>query len=102
MRFPPDDRLYISVITYMEVLGYQFKDDDEKKQVENLCRYFPVLDLNKNIIEAVISLRRQNKSKLPDAIIFATAMIHKLDLVTANVSDFENFIPQIKIINPMS
>jgi predicted nucleic acid-binding protein len=97
----PGDKLFISVITYMEVLGYPFTDKTEKYIVEELCRNLPVINLDKEIIEKVIQIKQQNKIKLPDAIILATALVNKFELVTANVSDFSNIHHDIEIINPM-
>lgn len=97
----PDDKLSISVITYMEVLGYRFENDSEKHTIEQLCKYFPVIDLNPEIVEKVISIRQKHKIKLPDAIILATALVGELELITANVADFINIVLDLKIRNPI-
>lgn len=97
----PKIRLSISVITYMEVLGYKFEDNLEKQTVERLCKHFPIIGLNPNIVEKVISIRQRHKIKLPDAIILATAIISKMELVTANVDDFNDIEPGLIIYNPM-
>ena len=97
----PDVNLYISVITYMEVLGYKFQNRFEKSTIEQLCKYFPVINLNTEIVEKVISIRQQHKIKLPDAIILATAVISKMELITSNIADFIQIEPGLKIYNPM-
>ena len=97
----PNDKLSISVITYMEVLGYRFENDSEKQTIEQLCKYFPVIDLNPEIVEKVISIRQKHKIKLPDAIILATALVGEMELITANVADFINIEPDLKIHNPI-
>lgn len=97
----PNDKLSISVITYMEVLGYRFENDSEKQTIAQLCKYFPVIDLNPEIVEKVISIRQKHKIKLPDAIILATALVGELELITANVADFINVEPNLKIYNPL-
>jgi predicted nucleic acid-binding protein len=96
----PHAGLSISVITYMEVLGYRFETDFEKQTVEQLCKYFPIIHLNSEIIEKVISIRQKHKIKLPDAIILATALIGDLELVTANMADFIPIDANLKITNP--
>jgi predicted nucleic acid-binding protein len=96
-----EDRLYISVITYMEVLGYKFENKFEKQKIVELCSHFPVINLNSEIVNKVISVRQKHKIKLPDAIILATAVVSKMDLITANVSDFIRIEPDLKIFNPM-
>jgi len=95
------DRLFISVITYMEVWGYQFEDDTEKQIIEQLCQHLPIIDLNPGIVNKVIAIRQQHRIKLPDAIILATALTRNLELVTANTADFTNIDPDLRISNPM-
>jgi len=85
----------------MEVLGYKFENNSEKQKIERLCELFPIIHLNTEIIEKVISIRQQHKIKLPDAIILATAVISKMELITANVPDFANIDNSLKIYNPM-
>ncbi|MGE4287757.1 MAG: type II toxin-antitoxin system VapC family toxin [Salinivirgaceae bacterium] len=97
----PEDTLFISVITYMEVMVYAFNNDPEKELVEKLCSLFPIIDLNSEIVEQVIALRRNHKIKLPDAIILASAAVNKLELITANTTDFSNRIEGLKVTNPL-
>jgi len=42
---------------------------------------------------------KQNKIKLPDAIIAATALIEGFILVTRNTDDFKKF-PTLELLNP--
>lgn len=97
----PDVNLSISIITYMEVLGFKFENNTEKRSIEQLCKYFPVIGLNQDIVHKVINIRQNHKIKLPDAIILATAIICKMDLITANVADFMLIESGLKIFNPM-
>lgn len=98
----PDDEMFISVITYMEVMGYQFSNNNEEKFIDKLCSNLPVIDLDANIVEKVIQIRRKNKIKLPDAIILATAIDNNLQLITANIDDFSNIEPDLVIVNPIA
>ena len=62
----------------------------------NLATLLPLNDL---VIEQTIDLRLSYKKiKLGDAIVAATALVHKLVLVTRNTQDFKN-IPGLSIIN---
>jgi len=97
----PGVNLYISVITYMEVLGYKFDNDIEKQTIEQLCKHFPIIDLNPKIVDKVISIKQRHKIKLPDAIILATAIISKFELITVNTIDFTHIEPGLSIHNPM-
>ena len=93
--------LSISVITYMEVLGFKFENNLEKQVIGQLCKYFPVINLNSEIVHKVIAIRQRHKIKLPDAIILATAAVSNMELITANVIDFANIEPELEIFNPM-
>ncbi|HLN73097.1 MAG TPA: type II toxin-antitoxin system VapC family toxin [Prolixibacteraceae bacterium] len=92
----------MSVITYMEVLGYRFDNNYEKDVVQRICDLFPVIGLNQEIVDRVILIRQTHRIKLPDAIILSTAKVSELELVTANISDFINIEPELKIFNPLS
>ena len=88
----------VSVITKIEVLG--FKAPEQHYQLlENFMDDSSVLDLTSNVIDQSINIRKNHKTKLPDAIIAATAMVYGLTLITRNVDDFKN-IPLLKVINP--
>jgi len=45
-------------------------------------------------------MRQQRKMSVGDSIIAATAILHKLTLVTANTDDFQ-WIPDIQLLNPL-
>ena len=97
----PNDKLYISVITYIKVLRYRFTNKHEKLFIEELCRYLSVIELEKRIVEKVIQIRQLNKIKLPDAIILSTALVNNLELITANTADFSNIDSNLIVSNPM-
>ncbi len=84
------DEQYISVITYMEVLGYEFHDVKDEKFVKELIELFKMIYINKRIADIVIETRKKNRIKIPDAIISATAVSENLILVTRNIDDFKN------------
>lgn len=80
----------ISVITRIEFLGWsEFANDPT---LHNKARAFMghahVFDLSQEIVEQTIRLRQQFKTKTPDAIIAATALVNDLTVVTHNTSDF--------------
>ena len=94
------DILYLSVISYMEAKGYPFINKQEETIIERLCENLFKVHLSENIIEKVVGLRKQNKIKLPDAIILASAIEHNLKLITRNVKDFESAAPLNILVNP--
>ena len=90
-----DEEFTVSFITYIEFLGYK----DATKETEDFIALANVLEINKEIIQRCIKVRKLNVVKLPDAIIAATALVNDLTLTTRNMSDFKN-IPGLKIVNP--
>ena len=88
-----DQNVGISVITYMEVLGYNFKNRDQENFVRNLLDCFEIIYIDEEIAENVILLRKKYRIKLPDAIICSTAITQDATLVT-NDND-------LKIINEL-
>jgi len=96
------ERFYISIITYMEVLGYKFKSIEEKKIIEKLLDEFEIVNIDLSIANTVISMRQDHKIKLPDAIILATVKKSDCDLITRNISDFENVLESVNIIDPFA
>jgi predicted nucleic acid-binding protein len=92
------DEHFISIITYMEVLGYRFRDSKEEGFIREMLEAFRILYIDKRTADMVISIRKENRIKLPDAIIAATAIVSDLYLATRNIDDFKNI--GIKISNP--
>ena len=86
-----DEEFNISFINKIEVLGHPSAD----KELREFIGLANVYDVTEEIIEKTIEIRRSHKTKLPDAIIAATALVGNLTLSTRNVSDFKN-IPGLK------
>jgi predicted nucleic acid-binding protein len=90
----------ISVITKIEVLG--FNTTDEQYQIlTDFMDDAIVFELTEEVADLCIGLRKKYKSKLPDAIIAATALAAKATLITRNTSDFKN-IKGLNLIDPYS
>jgi len=98
--FKKYNEFYISIITYMEVLGYDFRIMDEKQMIKDFLNKLQIVNVDLSIANTVISIREKHKIKLPDAIILATAKLTGSDLITRNVPDFENILKTVKIVNP--
>jgi len=87
----------ISIITYYEVLNYDFSEEEELV-VRNFLDDFEVLSVSKNIINKALENRKVKKIKMADNFILATAQIFSLDIVTRNIKDFSSFTN--RILNP--
>ena len=92
------NELFISVVTYMEIFGYKFKDIKEERYIKELLELFGVIYIDKAIADNVIKIRKKKKIKLPDAIIAGTALRENIHLITRNISDFKN--TGVKVIDP--
>jgi len=82
--FKKYNEVLISRITHIEVLGYEFKSEEDEDIVLQLVKHFPILEINAEVGVQTIKIRKQKKIKLPDAIICATALVNNFELVTAN------------------
>jgi predicted nucleic acid-binding protein len=84
------DSFKISIITKIEFLGWgQFATElGLYTQAREFISHATVFDLKEAIAEQAIRLRQQFKTKTPDAIIAATALVNGLAVVTNNTSDF--------------
>jgi predicted nucleic acid-binding protein len=94
------DYFYVSVITYMEVYGYDFANKKEKELIDTFFESIEIIETNKAIAEHVILYRKSKlkKIKLPDAIILATARHLDAELVTDDWDDFQNIDKNVKIV----
>ncbi|MFH1050659.1 MAG: PIN domain-containing protein [bacterium] len=63
------DFLYLSIISYIEVLGYNFLNKKEKKIIEEILSNIPIIHLDIKIAEIAIQYRKVHKIKIPDSII---------------------------------
>lgn len=93
-----NDSVNISVINKIEVLGFNASATEFKK-LTDFISVANIYELSDEVVEKTIDLRKQHQVKLPDAIIAATALVHKLTLITNNVKDFKN-IKGLKLVNP--
>lgn len=88
----------ISVITKIEVLGFNAPDEPYQLLVSFMNDAY-VIGLTDSIVEKCIEIRKNYKTKLPDAIIAATALVNGLTIVSRNTKDFQS-IAGLTYINP--
>lgn len=85
----------ISIISWMEVLiGAQPEVEAGTREFLN---GFEIIGLTSDVAGRAVALRRKNRIRLPDAVIWATADIHSLLLVTRNEKDFPEDTPGIRV-----
>ena len=95
------DEFYVSIITYLKVYWYNFYSENERKLIDELFKNIEIFDLDREISEIVIQLRKNKlkKIKIPDTIILATAKFLKIPLLTDDWDDFAGIDNNISIEN---
>ena len=83
-----DIEAYISVISKIELLGWNPPTGVSLQPIQDFVDTAIVLPLNDAVVQKTIEIRRSKKIKLPDAIIAATALVNGLEIVSRNISDF--------------
>lgn len=85
----------ISVITWMEIMIGT--DEHTEAATRRFLGNFDVYPIDDAVAELAVSIRRERRLKLPDAIIHATAGAHAMLLVTRNERDFPWAAPGIRM-----
>ena len=93
----------ISVITQIEILTWQPKQESVKKLLLDFINASVIIPLDEKIAQKTIDIRKRfpKNPKLPDAIIASTAIVHDFTLITSDKVGFTK-IPELKLINPLS
>lgn len=94
-----ESKTNISVINRMELLSWPGAGKQQTTILLKFIKLSNEYSLTEPIINRAIDLRKSYKTKLPDAIIAATALVNNLTLVTRNVKDFDK-IEGLAVINP--
>ena len=84
----------VSIVTWMEVMVGASRDVEAATR--GFLSAFDTIALDSEIAERAVSLRRGHNVKLPDAIIWATAQVRAMLLVTRNTKDFATGDPGIR------
>ena len=92
----------ISIISKMELLGYAFKNRLEEMYIIELINSLNIIPLDDIIVDTTITIRKANKIKLPDAIIYATAYVMNGKLFTNNIADFDKINDNVELFNPLN
>jgi toxin FitB len=90
----------VSRITYIEALGYHKLSESELFYLEKFFDEIKILPITDDIAIKAMQLRQLHKMSLGDAIIAATALIHRLTLATRNTDDFD-WIDSLELVNPV-
>lgn len=89
-------QIYLSFITQLELLSFSKNTKKDLKIIQELIDQCVIIDINDEIKDMVIDLKRKYRLKLPDGIIIATAIYLDLPLITAD-KEFKK-VEQINLI----
>ncbi len=85
----------ISPVTWMEVMVGQAAGEEE--MLRKFLSRFRQIDIDQDVAEFAVAIRRKHKIRLPDAIIWASAKKENALLVSRNHKDFPADDPGIRM-----
>ena len=86
----------ISLVTQIEIL-LGAKTTEDEAQLRKFLSHFALCPVTPEIADFTIKLRQQHRLRIPDAMIWATALVHECQLVTRNTRDFNMSHPSIRL-----
>lgn len=93
----PENDIYVSIITEMELLSFSGLSKKNVNDIRNLLSTFTIINITQEIKELAIQIKQNHEIKLPDSIISATSQCLKIPTVTADKDLFA--IQELEIIN---
>lgn len=88
-------RRWISRITWIEVLAGA--DETTRTDIESFLERFNIVEIDADVARRAALIRNQERMKVPDAIIWASAQAAGHMLVTRNSKDFPAGTPGVRI-----
>ncbi|WP_413458520.1 type II toxin-antitoxin system VapC family toxin [Herbaspirillum huttiense] len=85
----------ISIITWMEIMVGANEENEEA--LRYWLSSFQVIPLDGFIAERAVQIRQQRRIRLPDAIVWASAMEQSLLLISRNTKDFPADEPGVRV-----
>ena len=79
-----EKELYLSIITEMELLSYKKITSTEQQKIVEFVKEMRVVNINQEIKNLVIQIKKESNLKLPDSIIAATAIWLNIPFVTSD------------------
>ncbi len=89
------DKASISLISWIEVIVGTAAENDIATR--DFLDSFTMVPIDLRVAERAATLRRLHGTKLPDALIWASAEVHSLLLVTRNTKDFPPDMPGVRL-----
>ena len=84
VQYLKDKTFYLSLINEMELLGFKGISEKEEAAIGFFLEECAIVEINQDIKDLALRLRRQYSLKLPDAIVAATAIFLGIPLISAD------------------
>ena len=107
LRATPDAELHLSAVTLGEIqAGIELTRDQDASKADEIEAWLELVASTYNVLPMdgatfrawARLMHRRSDTLYEDAMIAATASVHKLTVVTRNVVDFAHF--KVKVLNP--
>ncbi len=92
------EELLISIVSQVEVLGFNFPSAAEETAAIDVLTAADVLPFTEREAQYAITYRKLRKIKFPDAAILTTARAAGADLLTQNLADFRGLDPAVRVL----
>ncbi len=86
----------VSIVSWMEVLAGA-RDAAEEEVIQMFLRDFRLVEVTRQIARDAVEIRRTERIRLPDAVIWATARAESALLITRNTKDFPKDDPGVRV-----
>jgi len=97
LEFERYESRYISIMTWIEVL-VGCRDAAEQAAARALMsETFELIELPPPVAERAVEIRRERRMRLPDAVVYATALYLECVLVTRDTKDFPESDPTVRV-----
>ena len=84
LKILTDKKLFVSIITEIELLGYKDLSTDEKIKISYFLSECKIIPIDNDIKDICIQIKQKCKIKTPDAIVAATSVYLQIPLITSD------------------
>lgn len=96
-----DEESILSFISEIELKVWNPSNPTDISIYNKFVSKSSIIRIDDAITKKTVDIRKNQKLKIPDAIIAATAMVNDFTLISDNDKDFTK-VPELKYINPAS